>query len=172
MVPLSRRTDFSEPPTATARALIPVVATAVASLVALLPIVASMPLLPPIGLMTLVAWRLLRADASPLWVALPLGAWDDLLSGAPIGTAICGWTAVLLALDVIDGRTPWRDNRTDWAIASAVIAAMLVFALLIARNAGSDAGVALLWPQFVLSALLFPSVSRVCAMLDRWRTAR
>lgn len=172
MLPIGRRTDFSPQPTPTERALVPVAATAIASLVPLVPFIASAPLLPPLGLMTFVAWRLLRSDVWPLWVALPLGAWDDLFSGAPIGTAICGWTAILLALDVVDVRVPWRDHRLDWMIATAVVAAMLLFTLLIVRNAGSTPGPLLLVPQLVLSVLLFPAVSRACAMLDRWRMAR
>ena len=154
------------------RGYVPLAVTAVASLAPLLPMIASVPLLPPLSLITLVAWRLLRGDVWPLWVALPLGMWDDLLSGAPIGTSVCGWTAVLLALDIVDARMPWRSFRTDWAIGVVAIGSMLLFALLMVRNIGSTPAVALLLPQFILSALLFPPVSRLCALLDRWRTPR
>ena len=154
------------------RAVLPTASVAVASLLPLVPAIATAPLLPPLGLMTLVAWRLLRADAFPLWVALPLGAWDDLLGGAPLGTAMCGWMAILLALEVVDGRVQWRDQRGDWLIAVIAVAAMLVFALLIVRNAGSSPPLALLLPQIALAALLFPGVSRTCALLDRWRLKR
>ena len=172
MLPIGRRTTFSPPPTALERALVPVVATGVASLAPLIPIVASAPLLPPFGLMTFVAWRLLRNEVWPLWIALPLGAWDDLLSGAPVGTAICGWTAILLALDIVDARLPWRGYRIDWVVGSAMVAAMLLFTLVIVHNAGSTPSPLLLVPQIALSMLLFPVVSRMCAMLDGWRMTR
>lgn len=169
MIPASRRSRYRPPPSRVRRAAVPVIATAAASLIPLFPAVMSTPLLPPLGLMTLVAWRLLRRDLWPLWAALPLGAWDDLFSGAPIGTAMCGWTAVLIALEVADARAPWRGYRTDWAVAVAAIAAMQLFALLIAWIAGATPGLLLLVPQTVLSALLFPAVVRWCASLDRWR---
>lgn len=169
MLPISGKTGDAARSASIKRALVPVAATALASLAPILPLVASQSLVPPFGLMTLIAWRLLRADVWPLWVAIPLGAWDDLVGGLPLGTAVCGWTASLLALDVVDTRLQWRGYRADWMIASVSIAAVLLFSLLITRNAGSTASPLLLAPQIVLSALLFPCVSRLCAALDRWR---
>ena len=47
---------------------------------------------PTSGLLMLIAWRLLRADAWPAWWAAPLGFVNDLIAGNPIGlsVALCG----------------------------------------------------------------------------------
>jgi rod shape-determining protein MreD len=115
---------------------------------------------------------LLRGDIWPLWMGLPLGLWDDLFSGQPIGSAMSGWTAILLVLDFLDRRTPFRDHRQDWILASMMIASYLCFALTIAWLTGGATSPVVLLPQIVLSALLFPLIARVCAALDRWRSPR
>ncbi len=173
MLPLIRRANsFAPPPTALERTLVPIVSTMLGSMTVLLPVILSEPLLPPFGLMMFLGWRLPRSDVWPLWAGLPLGLWDDLFSGQPIGTAMCGWTAILLAIDAIDRRLPWREHGQDWAIATLAIALWLVFALFIARMTGGDTSPGLLIPQLVLSALSMPLVSRLCAALDRWRGVR
>ena len=173
MLPLKRRTNrFTPPPTALERQLVPIVSTMLGSMTSLVPIVATEPLLPPFGLMIFLGWRLLRGDIWPLWAGLLLGAWDDLFSGQPLGTAMCGWTIVLLVIDALDRRMPWRDHRQDWAIAAGAIAAYLLFALLIVRATGGDTSPMVLVPQLFLSALLVPMTARLCAALDRWRGPR
>jgi len=172
MLPLKRRTSFTPPPTALEAQLVPVVSTMIGSLTVLLPVIASEPLMPPFGLMVFLGWRLLRGDIWPLWMGLPLGLWDDLFSGQPIGTAMCGWTAIMLALDAFDRRTPFRDHRHDWLLAALVIAGYLIFALGIAALTAGGTPAVTLVPQIMLSALLFPLVSRACAVLDRWRNPR
>ena len=171
MLPLRRRTTFSPPPTPFERQLVPVLSTMLASLVPVLPFVASEPLLPPFGLLAFLGWRLLRGDIWPLWVGLPLGLWDDLFSGQPLGTAASGWTAIMLLLDALDRRLPWRSHRQDWTIAAVAIAGHQLFALMIARESGGTTNPLLLGPQLALSALLYPLVARQCAALERWRHA-
>ncbi len=167
---LRRRNTFTPPPTALERQLVPVLSTMVGSLLPAVPVIAVEPALPPLGLMVLIAWRLLRGDIWPLWAGLPLGLWDDLFSGAPIGTAICGWTAILLAIDLLDRRLQWRNHRQDWGIAILAIGVQLLLALLLASGLTTSPRVLL--PQFAFAALLFPLVARLAATLDRWRFAR
>lgn len=169
MLPLKRRTTFTPQPTALERQLVPIVSTMLGSLTPLLPFVVDQPLLPPFGLMIFLGWRLLRGDIWPLWMGLPLGIWDDLFSGQPLGTAMFGWTAIMLVLDSLDRRLPFRDHRQDWGIAALAIAGHQLFALLIARATGGVTSPLLLLPQLGISAMLYPIVSRSCAALDRWR---
>jgi rod shape-determining protein MreD len=169
MALLPRRDNFAPPPTAFEQQLIPVASVMLASLAPLLPMVVSTPIVPPFGFMMLLAWRLLRNDLWPVWAALPLGAFDDLLGGAPIGTAMALWTITFIAIDAIDRRWVWRDHFQDWGIAVAFVAAYLVLALWL------SSGLLPLWvlmPQLVLTALLYPVVARTTAMLDRWRLGR
>ncbi len=119
--------------------------------------------------MILIAWRLLHRTMWPVWAAIPLGAFDDLLSGQPLGSAMILWTLAFFALDLLDRRMMWRDSWQDWALAGLLIAALLGGGLLMANFTGGDSRVSILWPQFLLSLLLFPITSRFCAGLDHIR---
>jgi len=65
----------------------------------LVPSIAQVPLLPPFGLMVLIAWRLLRPEIWPLWLGMPLGLFVVLICGQPVGCAVFLCTIVRLALD-------------------------------------------------------------------------
>jgi rod shape-determining protein MreD len=133
--------------------------------------VAPLPVIPPLGLLTLLAWRLLRPELWAPWVALPLGLADDLLSGQTLGTGVVTWTLCLLLVDAVEGRLLWRDYWQEWLMAAALIAFAILAGWAIARWTGGAAPVALVLPQLAASILCFPIVGRVCAVLDRWRLA-
>ena len=77
---------------------------------------------PDFGFLALISWRLLRADPWPAWWAAPLGLVNDLFTGYPIGFSIALWSATMLALDLIDRRTMWRDYWIEWMVATVLIA--------------------------------------------------
>src|SRR3546814_17944409 len=83
----------------------------------MLPIVASSPALPPLGLLFFLCWQLLRTEMWPVWIGLPLGLWDDLFSGAPIGSAVARWTAASIAIHYISQRIYWRGFFHAWGFA-------------------------------------------------------
>jgi rod shape-determining protein MreD len=149
--------------------VVPVVATIFASLVSLLPLVATTPLLPPMGFLMLLAWRLLRPELWPVWIGLPLGLVDDLLSGQPLGTAMSLWTLTLLLLDLMDSYMIWRDHWIDWFVAAIVAILYIIIAYWFSGLRSSPMTVAELIPQMLLSILIFPALVRICARLDRWR---
>ncbi len=47
------------------------------SLITIVPVVATVPLLPPFGLLMLLAWRLRGPDVFRSWVPVPRGLFDD-----------------------------------------------------------------------------------------------
>ena len=149
--------------------ILPIVTTLAGSCLVLAPYVATIPMLPPFGFLMLIAWRLLRPELWPIWIGLPLGLFDDLMSGQPIGSAVMLWTLALLAIDVIDQRLVWRDYWQDWLIAAGLTIAMLLGGLVTANMAGGEGHVVLIVPQMIVSILIYPAVARVCALLDRWR---
>lgn len=150
----------------------PVVTVMVGSLLpAIIPVVSLSPTTPPFGLMMLIAWRLLRPEIWPLWIGLPLGFFDDIATGHPVGTAMCLWTLATVAIDSVSIRLLWRDYAQDWLIASIAIIAIVAMSWLFMHLAPGGGGGPFdrLWPQMVLSIMLFPLVARLCTQLDRWR---
>jgi len=130
---------------------------------------ASAPYVPPFGFLTLVAWRQLRPGLLPVWAGLPLGFFDDLYSGQPLGSAILLWSVAMIVLELIELRFPWRNFALEWLVATALIAVYIVVSLGAANAAGGSAPIAVLVPQLILTVLVYPFVGRIVAALDRFR---
>ncbi len=148
----------------------PVVTVLLGSLVPMLPLIAQSPVLPPFGLLALLAWRLLRPELWRAWIGLPLGLFDDMMSGQPIGSAVFLWTVTLIAIDYVEQRLLWRDWKQDWLIAAGCIIFCQGGAFLFAHfTGGGHIRVMLILPPTIAAILLFPAVARQCAHIDRWR---
>ena len=171
------RTDtrrLGEPASLWRMRIVPIASVMIASALPLmLPMVASSPVLPPLGLLFFLCWQLLRIEMWPVWIGLPLGLWDDLFSGAPIGTAIALWTFASIAIHYFSQRIYWRGFFHDWAIAALLVAAIQSFAALIAHpDAHSGKVLGLVAPQIIVSALLVPLFMRLTGLFDNFRLKR
>ena len=136
-----------------------------ASVVTILPFVTTFPFLPPLGLLVLLAWRLRAPDVLPVWAAAPLGLFDDLFSGNPLGSATALWTIAVVAIDLLDSRLVWRDFWYDWLLAGGAILLFLGGARLVATPLSAHVDMVLLI-QILVSLLLFPLVAMLCARID------
>jgi rod shape-determining protein MreD len=154
------------------RQAVPVLSTLAACLIDALPIVAQAPLVPDFAFLTLIAWRLLRPEMWQAHVALPLGLFNDLISGHPIGQSMALWTLTFIAFDLLDSRVGWRDYWIDWLFACLAILFHSFGGWWIARLMGSQAEFAVMLPQYGLSVVAYPLVARLAVGLDRWRLAR
>ena len=134
------------------------------SLVTLLPVVATVPFLPPFGLLMFLGWRLLRPGALPVWAAAPLGLFDDLVSGQPLGSAVLLWQLCSLMLDLVDTRLVTRDFWQDWLLAGGSIALCLVAGRAFATRLSAQVDTVLLF-QIVVSIALFPAATRLFTAL-------
>jgi rod shape-determining protein MreD len=105
----------------------------------------------------------------PVWAGLPLGFFDDLVSGQPAGSGVLLWSAAMLALEAIELRWPWRNFLVEWSVASVLIAAYLVIAGLIANGINRFDWIMVIPLQIAVSILLYPLVGRLVAWLDRVR---
>lgn len=152
--------------------LVPVATTLVGSLCQALPLVATAPVMPPLGLLMLLGWRLLRPNLWHAWVALPLGLFDDLAGGHPLGSATTLWTSGFLVLDMIDDRLIWRDYWVEWSIAAALIAYCMIGGWAVAMFTSGEGAIGEVLPQTAITILCFPAIVRLCAVLDRWRLRR
>jgi rod shape-determining protein MreD len=154
------------------RRFIPVASTIAASLLAALPIVAKSPLVPEFSLLVVIAWRLLRPEIWPAHMALPLGLFNDLVAGHPLGQSMALWTITFLAFDMMDTRLVWRDYLIDWLAASLAILFYTMGGWYVGRLMGSQIHFLIMLPQIGLSILAFPVVARIVLTLDRWRLSR
>jgi rod shape-determining protein MreD len=154
------------------RQYVPVGSTLTATLLVLLPIVANAPYIPPFGFLVLIAWRLLRPEMWTAKAALPLGLFNDLVGGHPLGQSMALWTLAFLILDLVESRAMFRDYWMDWLLAAVLILFHSFGAWLIAYVMGSSAGFHVLWPQIALSIFFYPVVARLVVIMDRWRLTR
>jgi rod shape-determining protein MreD len=142
------------------------------SLAPWLPVIAPAPVLPPLGFMMLLAWRLLRPGLLPLWAGLPLGLFDDLYSGQPVGSGVLLFSLALIAIELIEIRFPWRNFWLDWITASALLIVYVAAAAVLSGAELTLVQLRVIVPQLVLSVMLFPVVARLVAHLDRLRLMR
>jgi rod shape-determining protein MreD len=151
--------------------LVPILSVMAGSMLTALPFFTQVPLLPPLGYMILLGWRLMRPGIWPAWIGMPLGLYDDLWSGQPFGSAALIWSLTMLAIELVDARAVWRDHLQDWFLAAIALTFALLGGLAINGLVYSAPDANVIVPQILLSILLFPLVVRLCARLDRWRLA-
>lgn len=152
--------------------MVPILSTMAGSAMALVPVIATEPIIPPFGLMMLLAWRLLRPEMWPSWIALPLGLADDLLSGHYLGTAMILWTVTFLLLEWVDQNLVWRDSWIEWGIGTIAIILLEIGDWGLSQPRDSMTPMLTIVPQTIGAILLFPAVLRITAVLDRWRLRR
>jgi len=156
---------FREPmPLGSAR-LLPWTTVMAGSLLTIVPVGATLALLPPFGLLVLLSWRLLAPVAILLWAPAALGLFDDIVSGQPIGSAMLLWTLAYFLVDAIDARSGVRDFKQSWAIAALAIAFVLLGGRLAATPFDAHVDSVLLL-QIIISVLFFPAVARLVAWID------
>ena len=151
---------------------VPYATIILASMLPLLLVTSTMPIVPPLGFMMLVGWRLMRPGLLPSWVGLPLGAIDDLFSGQPFGSAILLWSVAMIAIEWFETRVPWRGFLQDW-LAAALACGTYVIAAALVSGAKVNPGLAIaILPQLLASILAFPVISGLVATFDRLRLQR
>lgn len=151
---------------------IPWVTVLLASLSPMLPIIAPGPILPPLGYLLLLAWRVSRPGLLPLWAGLPLGLFDDFFSGQPLGYSVLMFSLTMIALDLLEMRFPWRGFWQDWGVAALCLTLFLTLGLLLSGAGLGIIQLPLILPQLALSILLFPVVAQLVSLMDRLRLTR
>ena len=154
------------------RRFVPVGSTLAASLLALLPIVSATPVVPEIAFLVVIAWRLLRPEIWPAYMALGLGLFNDLVAGHPLGQSMATWTIIFLGCDFIDSRLGFRDYWMDWVIAAAAIVLYTAAGWYVVTLMGSALRFEVVLPQMGVAVLVYPLAARLVLALDRWRLAR
>lgn len=151
---------------------IPPLSIVIASIVPVLFIASAAPMLPPLGFLALMGWRIVRPGLLPIWAGFPLGAVSDLVSGQPFGSAILLWSLAMIAYEILDTRFPLRSFGQEWMNLTLATAIYLLAAALLSGASITLPMLKALAPQLLLSALLFPIVARMIARLDQLRLLR
>lgn len=151
---------------------VPWITVLLGSLIPQLPIASAVPLIPPLGFMMLLSWRLVRPGLLPVWAGFPLGLFDDLFSGQPFGCAVLLWSVTMLGIELVEARFPWRGFFQDWLVGGVVVTSYLVIAALFSGGRIGGTALLVLMPQVVVSIVLIPVMSRLVAFLDRFRLTR
>lgn len=152
--------------------IVPAITVVFASLLSSLPIISTSGWYPDFGYLVFISWRLLRADPWPAWWAAPLGFVNDLFTGYPIGFSIALWSATILALDLIDRRTMWRDYWIEWVLAAVLLAIDEWLQWRVAAIAGARVQLATILPPLAISICVFPLSAFIVSRIDAWRLGR
>lgn len=152
--------------------LVPYATIMLGSMLPVLLIADTMPLLPSFGLLVLLAWRMVRPGVLPLWAGAPLGAFDDLYSGQPFGSAILLWSLAMLGLEMIETRFPWRGFWQDWFTASVISLCYWLLSLVASGATLTSELMIVAAPQALFAVLLYPFIARMVAGFDRFRLSR
>jgi rod shape-determining protein MreD len=152
--------------------LVPAVSVVAASLLAALPVVTTTGWFPDFGFLMLISWRLLRSDPWPAWWAPLMGLVNDLFTGLPVGFSVALWSATMLALDLVDRRTMWRDYWIEWVLAAVLIAIEEWLQWRIAAIGGAKVPLAAIAPPLVISIFVFPLSAWFASRVDHWRLGR
>ncbi|MEM1197088.1 MAG: rod shape-determining protein MreD [Pseudomonadota bacterium] len=151
---------------------VPYATILIASLAPFVLLADTFPLAPPLGYLMFLGWRIMRPGLLPIWVGVPLGAFDDLFSGQPFGSGILLWSVTMIALELIESRFPWRGFRQDWFTASLGAVLYLFAAMAISGSPLTPAMAVAALPQAALAILLYPFIAQVISRLDRFRLSR
>ena len=147
---------------------VPAATVMLATLATLWPWIASVGMMPPIGLLLFLAWKLVRPDALPVWAGAPLGLFDDLFSGQPFGSAMLLWMLASILIDVIDQRLVFRDFWQDWVVAAVCVGFVLLGGRFLATRFDAHVDTILL-VQILVSVLCYPLAASLVLRLARRR---
>ncbi|WP_156472141.1 rod shape-determining protein MreD [Sphingorhabdus sp. M41] len=170
-MPRSRQSRIGRQPSQLRIKAIPPLTVVMGSMITALPIITDYPILPPMGLMVVLAWRLIRPGYWAVWAGFPLGLIDDIFSGQPLGSAAFLWSVIFILLEGVDRKAVRRDYWQDWLIASTAMIIVLIGGMLIVDFQSNLLRLDLLVPQILLSVLLYPFVARLIGAIDNWRVA-
>ena len=151
---------------------VPAASVVLASLLAALPLISNTGWYPDFAFLMFLGWRLLRADPWPSWWAAPLGLVNDLFTGYPLGYSVALWCATMIALDLVDRRTMWRDYWIEWMLAAVLITADELLQWRVAKALDAAPPLVAIAPAIAISVLVFPLAAWLVGRLDRWRIGR
>ena len=78
----------------------------------------------------------------------------------------------MVALELVDRRTMWRDYWIEWMLAAMFIAIDELLQWRVAKAVGAAPDLVRIVPPIIISIFTFPLVAWLVSRLDRWRLGR
>lgn len=131
------------------------------------PVFASLPVLPHLGLLGVFVWATFQPGLMPPWVAFGLGAAADVLFGLPLGINATLLPAVALFVRVFEAKFGHHRYGFDWLLATALIAVFQFLTWRLLAFAGVEGPFAPLLFQSATTVLAYPAIVLLCARVQR-----
>lgn len=149
------------------RYAVPALVSLLMLLLMVAPLPLSVPAMPQLGLMAVLAWALLQPVLMPPWLAFFVGAFADLLFGLPLGVNATAFTLATGGMRLLAPLFGRNGLMFDWLL---VCLLLFLFAALIGplmALAGRPVPLLPLVLQWLTSILSWPLVARACAAIQR-----
>lgn len=149
------------------RYAVPALTSIALLLLMLAPLPLVVPIMPHLGLLGVLAWAMLQPGLMPPWVAFFVGAMADLLFGQPLGVNATLFAVAAGGMRLVESRVGRHGHGFDWAVAAAVMLAVMACTGPLMALAGRPVSVVpILW-QWPATLMVWPLVVRVAAAVQR-----
>ena len=131
------------------------------------PLLLPAPVMPQLGLLSVIVWAVFQPSLMPPWVAFLLGLAADLLFAQPIGLDALLFAVTAVLIQLYRARYSARSHGNDWGLALGLAAAHGVIGWQLLAFAGRPVPFApQLW-QIASTAAAYPAVAWLCARVQQ-----
>jgi len=152
--------------------VVPGVVTLVLVAAMTVPVLASAPVLPHLGLLGVFVWATFQPGLMPPWLAFVVGAVCDILFGLPLGVDATLLPAVALFVRLVEARYGTHSYGFDWLLAAGVIVAFELGQWWLLALAGTHGPLSPLLVQAATTVLAYPAIVLLFASIQRRLQAR
>lgn len=145
---------------------VPALVTLLLTLLMTVPLFASLPLLPHLGLLAVFVWATFSPQLMPPWVAFLLGLVADLLLALPLGINATLFPVTAMFVRGFEARYGHHKYVFDWAVAAAVIVAFELLTWQLLAFTGTHGPFLPLLAQALTTTLAYPAVVLLCARIQ------
>lgn len=132
-----------------------------------LPVFASVPVVPHLGLLGVFVWATFQPGLMPPWLAFVIGVVADILFGLPLGINALLLPATALFVQLIEHRFGLRRYDIDWLVAAGVIVLFELFQWQLLALAGTHGPVTPLLVQAATTIAAYPAIVLLFAQVMR-----
>ena len=147
--------------------VVPALVTLILIVVMTVPLFASAPVLPHLGLLAVFVWTTFQPGLMPPWLAFLLGAVADLLFGLPLGINATLLPATALFVRVFEAKFGHHRYGFDWLLAAAVIIVFEIVQWQLLAFAGVSGPLTPLLIQAATTIIAYPAIVLLCARVQR-----